>query len=303
MELEPLNSEEKERKGLPDASREISKSKKTFNRRTALLFVYLSIFIDTLGISIFLPLLPYFAISFGASSAEVGWVFASYQISAMVSTTYMGRLSDKCGRRNSILLSIFGSAAGWLLMGFTWSLQTLVIFRAICGLFGATAPVAQAYIASSTTEEERPAYIAYVGATAGLAFLFGPGLGAGLSQFSLATPFFVSSGFAFVAFILACVYTQEPPKEKNQNGGSPKISSTHPADVEIVVGNKAKDQEVIKPSTKSDRLCVPPVFVFLSMRLLHTMGFSGVISLWAMWLSVRYESEALVAGYLSFLSP
>jgi hypothetical protein len=59
--------------------------------------VYLALFVDTMGISITIPVLPYYALAFGASALELGLLMTAYSGAAVVGSLIMGVLSDRFG--------------------------------------------------------------------------------------------------------------------------------------------------------------------------------------------------------------
>jgi DHA1 family tetracycline resistance protein-like MFS transporter len=81
-----------------------------------LLSIFLAVFVDLLGFGLILPLLPFYAESYGASPTVVGLLVASYAAS-LIGSPILGRLSDRYGRRPILLLSVFGTLLGFLLLG------------------------------------------------------------------------------------------------------------------------------------------------------------------------------------------
>ena len=185
-------------------------------RAASLVIVYLTVFIDTLGNSLITPILPFLALKFDADGTQVGLLFASYSATATLSVLLMGPASDRLGRRPIVLLSLLGSAAGLLAQGFAWDFLSLVAFRAATGLFAGTTATAQAYIADDTSRDDRAKYMAFLGSTIAVAFLFGPAVGAGLSQFSLQMPMFVAGAISFLGFLLALVFLREPQRVEEE---------------------------------------------------------------------------------------
>jgi DHA1 family tetracycline resistance protein-like MFS transporter len=86
-------------------------------KSSRLLNIFLVVFIDLLGFGLILPLLPYFAGQYGASEFLIGLLVASYAAAQFIGAPLMGRLSDRFGRRPILILSIAGTALGFLLLG------------------------------------------------------------------------------------------------------------------------------------------------------------------------------------------
>ena len=86
-------------------------------RRSPLAIIFFTVFIDLVGFGIVLPMLPYYAESYGASKLLVGLLLSSYSLMQFVFTPVWGRLSDRHGRRPLILLSLIGSCTGFLIFG------------------------------------------------------------------------------------------------------------------------------------------------------------------------------------------
>ncbi len=83
--------------------------------RSRLLTIFFIVFVDMLGFSLILPLLPYYAESFGASAAVVGFLVASYAAAQLIGSPILGRLSDRYGRRPVLLFSVAGGAGSRLI--------------------------------------------------------------------------------------------------------------------------------------------------------------------------------------------
>ena len=82
-----------------------------------LINIFVVVFVDLLGFSLILPLLPYYAEEFGATPAIIGLLAASYAAASLIGAPLMGRLSDRYGRRPILLASIAGTSIGFLILG------------------------------------------------------------------------------------------------------------------------------------------------------------------------------------------
>ncbi len=165
--------------------------------------IFLTVFIDLLGFGIVLPLLPYYAETFGASPFTIGLLMTSYSVMQLLFTPVWGRLSDRYGRRPLILVSLVGSSSGFLIFGLATTLPWLFAGRIIAGIAGAIIPTANAYVADVTTPQQRAGGMGRIGAAFGLGFILGPMIGGLLSPFGYSVPVLLASAMAGANLVLA----------------------------------------------------------------------------------------------------
>lgn len=158
--------------------------------RSALLLIFITVFIDLLGFGIVMPLLPRYAKAFDAGPWVLGMLMASFSAMQFFFAPIWGRLSDNIGRRPVLLIGLAGSAIFYALFGYASSLDAsttifglnalgwMFVGRIGAGIAGATIPTAQAYIADCTEEKSRTKGMALIGAAFGIGFTFGPLIGA-----------------------------------------------------------------------------------------------------------------------------
>jgi len=149
--------------------------------RQKLILIFIFVFVDVLGFSLILPLLPYYAETFEATPTLVGLLLGANAASQLVGAPIIGRLSDRYGRRPMLILSIAGTVASFVMLGLANSLWMLFASRIIDGLLGGNISLAQAYITDVTDKENRARGLGIIGASFGLGFIFGPALGGTLS--------------------------------------------------------------------------------------------------------------------------
>ncbi len=147
------------------------------NPRRALGVVFFIVFVDLLGFGILIPVIPLYALSFGATEFVGSLLIASYSAMQFLAAPFLGRLSDSRGRRPVLLLSLTGSVIAWLLFGVAGSLAVLFAARMLAGAMGGNIATAQAYIADITAADDRAKGLGLLGAAFGLGFVFGPALG------------------------------------------------------------------------------------------------------------------------------
>lgn len=210
--------------------------------RSALLIVFLVVFIDLLGFGIVLPLLPVIGettirevIGDGvANGATLGLLMASFSLMQFFFAPMWGRMSDRLGRRPILLLGLMGSVAFYSLFGYAASLDAhhaamlaLVLYfvsRIGAGISGATIATAQAVIADCTTPEKRKHGMALIGAAFGIGFTFGPLIGYfGLAYFKdhPEAVGYTAAAISFVALVLGILilpetrrFAEVPPLER-----------------------------------------------------------------------------------------
>lgn len=171
--------------------------------------IFLIVFIDLLGFGLILPLLPYYAETFGASDTVIGLLVASYAAAQLIGAPLLGRFSDRWGRKPVLLVSLAGTLVGFLLLGFAQTLLVLFLARILDGLTGGNISVAQAYITDVTDEDSRAKGLGLIGAAFGLGFILGPATGGTLSQFGYAVPALAAAGLVTVNLLMVAFWLPE----------------------------------------------------------------------------------------------
>jgi multidrug resistance protein len=181
-----------------------------------LIIVFVTVFIDLLGFGIIIPLLPFYAESFGATAVTVGLLATSFSLMQFVFARVWGRLSDRFGRRPIILLGLLGSCLSYLGFGMATTLTSLFVARIFAGIAGANIPTAQAVVADLTAPENRAKGMGLVGAAFGLGFIFGPAIGGFLSRYGYSVPAYFASGLSLANFVAAWFLLPETLKPEHR---------------------------------------------------------------------------------------
>jgi DHA1 family tetracycline resistance protein-like MFS transporter len=249
-------------------------------KRSPLLVIFITVFIDLVGFGIVIPVLPFYAegTKFGASPREVGLLFASYSIMQLVFAPVLGRLSDKHGRRPILLISLIGTSAGFLILGFATTLWMLFLGRIIDGISGGNISTAQAYIADVTTKENRAKGMGLIGAAFGLGFVFGPAIGGVLSRWGINVPFIFAGTLAFANAIL--LYFTLPET----------VTPDHPARTSAVAG---RGWGQLMVSLKNSRLGFVLTIYFLSI-----VAFSIMTATFSLFMMFRMGYDAFHNGWV-----
>jgi multidrug resistance protein len=182
--------------------------------RSALVLIFLTVFIDLLGFGILIPILPSFSVKeLHVDEAAIGIAIAIYSFIQFLFNPILGKMSDKYGRKPVIVICLFLNAMGYIVFSFTHSYVLLLTSRIIAGIGGSSIGVAQAYIADVTTRENRSKGMGLIGAAFGLGFVFGPLMGGLLSDFGYAVTGYVAAGFSLMAFTLTIFFLPESLKK------------------------------------------------------------------------------------------
>lgn len=194
-------------------------------RSSPLLPIFLIVFIGLVGFGIIIPLLPLYAASFNASPTTIGVLLASYSLMQMVTTPYLGALSDKYGRRPLLIASQVGTCISFILLGTAGSLPMLFVARLLDGASGGNISIAQAYISDVTPEEQRSRAFGLIGAAFGLGFILGPALGGFLGRNgNYAAPAYAAAFISFISLVLTLVMLPESrPAERRTDVRKPQI--------------------------------------------------------------------------------
>src|SRR5579871_4115642 len=210
------------------------------SQRSALLIVFLVVFIDLLGFGIVLPLLPLIGDLYlndlvpGGKQARLGGMIlgllmSSFSLMQFIFAPIWGRTSDRIGRRPILLLGLAGSVVFYALFGVAseidaahavWAVVLLFVARLGAGVAGATISTAQAVIADSTTPDKRKHGMAMIGAAFGIGFTFGPLIGFAALYFVPShhgVVGYTAAGLSLIALILAIAKLPET----RQPGGVP----------------------------------------------------------------------------------
>lgn len=271
-----------------------------------LINIFIVVFVDLLGFSLILPLLPYYAEKFGASATVIGLLTASYAAATLVGAPLMGRLSDRFGRRPILLVSVAGTFIGFLLLGLAepigrgiaslaaatavngFVLGVLFLSRSLDGLTGGNITVAQAYISDITDEKNRAKGLGLIGAAFGLGFIIGPAIGGLLSRWGYSVPAFAAAGLSFLNLLSIFFFLPESLTEERR---------------------AAINQQKHPPITLKalvDSLNRPKVGPLLHVRFFFGLAFSMFQSIFSLYAATKLhlttQSTGFVLAYVGILS-
>jgi multidrug resistance protein len=142
-----------------------------------LLVLFFVAFIDMIGLTMIVPILPFFARDAGASATSVGFLISAFSLAQLAVAPVWGRSSDRYGRRPVILAGLVVTALAYVIFAFARSVELLLISRIIQGLGGGTIGVVQAYVADASPPEQRVKSLGWLSAVTSLGAVAGPAFG------------------------------------------------------------------------------------------------------------------------------
>jgi MFS transporter, DHA1 family, tetracycline resistance protein len=190
-----------------------------FNKR--LLVIFLIVFVQVIGGTMVLPILPLYAErEFGMTESMITMLNTSYFFAQFIAGPYLGRLSDKYGRIPVLLISQVGTVISLLMLGFGNAVWILFAGRLLDGITGGNYIVAQAYATDVTPAKDRTQVFGYIFLAFGLGFVVGPAAGGLLSSyFGYHVPYVVAAIASAIVVIMTYFMLEEsitPEKQAAQ---------------------------------------------------------------------------------------
>lgn len=175
-------------------------------KRGALAALLLVVFIDILGFTLLIPILPFYAEHFGASETLVGALIGVYGLCSLVAAPILGRLSDVHGRKPVLIVSQMGTCLSFVVLALAQNLPMVFIARIIDGITAGNVTVAQAFAADLTEPRQRARIFGYFGAIFGTGFILGPALAGILSTWGPTAPIWGSAGLSLLSVICSTIF-------------------------------------------------------------------------------------------------
>ncbi len=228
-----------------------------FGLPKALLPIYIITFLDVLGLTILIPLLPALAQKLHSTPAVMGVAIAVTALCATISSPFWGRLSDKVSRKTVLQYSQCFSLVGFVLLALTNTLWLLFISRAIEGLGGGNLGVAQSYIADETKPEQREKAFAFGAAAFGIGFVIGPTLAGQLLRIDVSVPFWVAAALQAANLVVTHLFLEK---------------------------TTAKNAEKVNTKAILGELKKPPMLNVMGRQLLYIFSFTYFFTIFSLYL-------------------
>ena len=232
-------------------------------------------FVDMLGSAMIFPLLPVYALRFGGQAWMVGPLLASFSVAQLASAPLWGRVSDRYGRRPTLLIGLSAAAIAYVIFGFAHSIWLLFASRLVQGAGGGTTGVVQAYVSDATEPSQRVRGLGWLSSATNLGVMIGPAIGSLASHLGAAAPGLCAAALCVCNIVFAWAFLPET----NPSPGRPK-RSLRTAMLEVVR----------HPSRPQPRL-----ILIYGTAMLAQFSFTAVL---ALYLQFRFGVSVHTIGYV-----
>ncbi len=244
------------------------------NRQAGLIFIFITLLIDVLGLGIIIPVLPQLVGDLVGGDLSVaayyfGWLLAAYAAAQFIFAPIMGSLSDRYGRRPVVLMALFGAGVDYLFMAVAPTLWLLFIGRIIAGIMGASFTVGNAYIADISPPEKRAQNFGLVTAAFGIGFIIGPALGGIIGTLGPRAPFVAAAVLTLVNWLYGFFVLPESLAPENRRPFT--WSRAHPVGSLLALGR------------------YPVVLGLTATIVLTSLAGQSLQSTWVLYTTYRFE--------------
>lgn len=256
----------------------------------SLIAIFLIVLVDVMGLSIIIPLLPFYTEHMGGSAFTVGALLSIYSFCQLLAGPVLGQISDRVGRKPVLMVSQAGTFFGFILLALSNALWMLFLARTLDGITAGNMSVAQAYVSDNTSIRQRTQAFGIIGAAFGLGMLIGPAISGLLAAYSLRTPIWAAAGLSLMSILSTWLFL---PAGKQAATSSPATRKVRPTRAVLAAFR----------SSATGRL-------FWLLTLFY-FGFSSFVSGLALFLAARFrwhghsftaQNAGLVFAYAGLIS-
>jgi DHA1 family tetracycline resistance protein-like MFS transporter len=235
----------------------------------ALYVLFTVVFINMAGFGVVIPLLPFYAKSFGAPAWQVFVLFSAYSVGNFFAEPLWGRLSDRIGRRPVLMITIAANGLTYLMLAFAPNIAVAMVIRLVSGLMAGNISTIQGYVADVTPPERRAGRLGMMGAAFSLGFVTGPTLGGLLAHPEAGTagfrpPLYLAFALCVLAFIGVARFVRET---RHVHADAPQRS---------------------RMEGLREAFANPVIWRVISVSLISVGGFAGMEASFGLWSNAKF---------------
>lgn len=235
-------------------------------------------FVDMVGLLAVVPLLPFYALEFGANGFVIGMLVSSYAVAQLIAAPLWGRVSDRYGRRPALMAGLIASAAAYVVFAFADSIALLFVSRLVQGAGGGTVGVIQAYVADATRPEDRAKSLGWLSAATNLGVTIGPVLGSLVFVWGAAAPGLFAAGLCLVNVVFAYRF----------------LTESHTAAARAAGARAGTSREAVRRVITHSREPAPRLIWIYTIAM---GAFQGTTAVLALFLAVRHDVTEQTIGF------
>jgi len=190
-----------------------------------LIVLMVTAFVDMVGLLAIIPLLPYYALRFGANGLVIGLLISSYAVAQLIAAPLWGRVSDRYGRRPALLAGLAAAAVAYLVFAFANSIWLLFLSRIVQGAGGGTVGVIQAYVADALEPKDRAKGLGWLSAATNLGVTIGPVIGSLTHAWGPSAPGLFAAALCTLNILFAFRFL---PETNVRRAADPGVARTRP---------------------------------------------------------------------------
>ncbi|QEE14325.1 MFS transporter [Promethearchaeum syntrophicum] len=252
------------------------------NQKLVLFTLGLCLFVDIMGYSMVLPLLPSFATNLGASPFTIGLIISMNAIVTMIFSPLWGKLSDKVGRIIPLIISQIGTVISFILLAFSSNITLIFVSRILDGIFGGQAPIVNAYFSDVTNDRDRHKKMGLLFFGVSLGIIIGPAIGGLLGNINWAIPCLLAALFGTGSIFLTKKYLPENNTRNELINHNPPIRPT-------------QQKKLLKSELSEKR----KIFILILSEIFFVnFAFSIINSSLPVYLDIRFDVSADQIGIL-----
>ncbi len=248
------------------------------------MIIFMILLLDIVGLTMLFPVAAFMVNRYSSNALDVTMMTVIYAAAQFFAAPLLGKLGDRYGRRPVLLISVFGSAIGYLILGVGGALWVLFLSRLIDGITAGNMSTASAYIADVSTSEERSKNFALIGIAWGIGLIVGPAIGSTLGQLHVEWPAFAAAILSLISVTLGFFFLPESLPLDRREKSPIRLNDLNPF---LAIGEMGRK---------------PNLLTLLIAMCLFNLAYQGFSSIQTLYAIRTFEAQPWHMGLLLVLA-